>query len=185
MLRTLVVAPSWIGDAVLSHPLLVRLKERDPQGIIEVLAPPWVLPVYRRMPEVAATHTLPFGHGDLKLGERRKFAQALPAYDRAVVLPNTFKSALIPWHARIALRTGYRGEMRYGLLNDLRHLDERELPLIVERYAALAQVPGEALRRPVPEPRLAVDEAQRRATLARFGLDTQKPVAAFAPGAEY
>jgi heptosyltransferase-2 len=137
------------------------------------------------MPQVAMTHALPFGHGDLKLGERRRFAKTLPRYDRGIVLPNTFKSALIAWHARIALRTGYRGEMRYGLLNDLRRLDERQLPLIVERYAALAQAPGEALRRPVPEPRLAVDEAQRRATLARFGLDMQKPVAAFAPGAEY
>ena len=185
MSRTLVVAPSWIGDAVLSHPLLVRLKERDPHGRIDVLAPPWALPVYRRMPEVAETIALPFGHGDLKLGERRKFAQALPAYDRAIVLPNTFKSALIAWHARIPLRTGYRGEMRYGLLNDLRRLDERELPLIVERYAALAEAPGEALRRPLPEPRLAVGETARRATLAKFGLDTQIPVAALAPGAEY
>lgn len=184
-IRTLVVAPSWIGDAVLSHPLLVRLKEGDPQGTIDVLAPPWALPVYRRMPQVAATHALPFGHGDLKLGERRRFARALPRYDRAVVLPNTFKSALIPWHAGIPLRTGYRGEMRYGLLNDLRRLDEQALPLIVERYAALAEAPGAALRRPLPEPRLAVDENARAATRAKFGIDLARPVAAFAPGAEY
>src|ERR1700694_6001314 len=126
MALTLVVAPSWIGDAVLSHPLLVRLKERDPQGRIDVIAPPWALPVYRRMPQVGETIALPFGHGDLKLGGRRRFARALAPYDRAIVLPNTFKSALIPWHARIPLRTGYRGEMRYGLLNDLRRLDEKE-----------------------------------------------------------
>jgi heptosyltransferase-2 len=185
MSRTLVVAPSWIGDAVLSHPLLVRLKERDPNGTIDVLAPPWALPVYRRMPEVAQTIALPFGHGDLKLGERRRFAKTLPQYDRAVVLPNSFKSALIPWHAGIALRTGYRGEMRYGLLNDARSLDEDELPLIVERYAALAQPRGEALRRPVPEPRLRVDDRARRATAAKFELDVGRPVVAFAPGAEY
>ncbi|HUL94901.1 MAG TPA: lipopolysaccharide heptosyltransferase II [Usitatibacter sp.] len=181
----LVVGPSWIGDAVLSHALLVRLRARDPSATIDVLAPPWALPVYRRMPEVAATLALPFGHGELALGARRRFAKTLPRYDRAVVLPNTFKSALVPWHAGIALRTGYRGEMRYGLLNDLRRLDEKELPLIAERYAALAQPAGEALERPIPQPRLAVDEAQRRATLARYGLDLAKPVAAFAPGAEY
>ena len=184
-MKTLVVAPSWIGDAVLSHPLLVRLKEADPTGILDVLAPPWVLPVYRRMPEVTGTHTLPFGHGDLKLRERRRFAKALPRYDRAVVLPNTFKSALIPWHARIPLRTGWRGEMRYGVLNDRRVLDKAALPLIVERYAALAQSAGEALRRPLPEPRLSVDEGARRAAVARHGLDTSRPIAAFAPGAEY
>ena len=150
-----------------------------------MLAAPWALPVYRRMPEVARAIPLPFGHGDLKLGERRRFAKTLPKYDRAFVLPNTFKSALIPWHADIAVRTGYRGEMRYGLLNDLRRLDEKALPLIVERYAALAQAPGEPREGPVPEPRLAVDEAARRATLAKYGLDDRKPVAVLAPGAEY
>jgi heptosyltransferase-2 len=184
-LKTLVVAPSWIGDAVLSHPLLVRLRQADPQGTIDVLAPPWVLPVYRRMPEVAATHANPFGHGDLRLGERRAFAKSLPSYDRAVILPNTLKSALIPWHAGIAVRTGWRGEMRYGLLNDLRVLDEAALPLIAERYAALAQPAREPLRRPLPDPRLAVDAAARDAAVARLGLDASRPIAAFAPGAEY
>jgi len=150
-----------------------------------VLAPSWALPVYRRMPEVACTFTLPFGHGDLKLGARRRFAKTLSPYDRAIVLPNTFKSALIPWHAGIPVRTGYRGEMRYGLLNDMRELDEAALPLIAERYAALAQPAGEALVRPIPQPRLAVDETQRRATVAKYSLDLSKPIAAFAPGAEF
>jgi heptosyltransferase-2 len=184
-LRTLIVAPSWIGDAVLSHPLLTRLREADPTGSIDVLAPPWVLPVYRRMPQVAAMHALPFGHGDLDLAGRRRFAKALPRYDRAVVLPNTLKSALIPWHAGIPLRTGWRGEMRYGLLNDLRKLDEAALPLIAERYAALAQPAGEPLRRPIPEPRLTVDVAARTAAVAKHGLDVTRPIVAFAPGAEY
>jgi heptosyltransferase-2 len=183
--RILVVAPSWVGDAVLTHPLLVRIREATPQARIDVLGPPWALPVLRRMPEVSQTLALPFGHGELKLGERRAFAKSLPAYDRAIVLPNSFKSALIPWHAGIPVRTGYRGEMRYGLLNDLRALDEDAVPLLVERFAALAQPAGEALRRPVPDPRLGVDPAARDATLARFGLDLARPVAAFAPGAEY
>ena len=185
MSRTLVVAPSWIGDAVLSHSLLVRLKERDAGGAIDVLAPPWALPVYRRMPEVAEAIALPFGHGELKLGARRRFAKSLPRYDRAVVLPNSFKSALIPWHAGIPVRTGYRGEMRYGLINDLRILDPEALPLIVERYAALAQPRGEEFRRPLPEPRLTVDDAARRATAAKYGVDPARRVAVFAPGAEY
>ncbi len=185
MSRILIVAPSWVGDAVLAHPLLVRLKERDPQSTIDVLGPPWALPVFRRMPQVAGTHTLPFGHGDLRLGERRRFARSLPPYDQAIVLPNSLKSALVPWHAGIALRTGYRGELRYGLLNDVRALDEAAVPLMVERFAALAQPRGEALRRPVPEPRLRVDPTARAATLAKFGLALERPVAAFAPGAEY
>jgi heptosyltransferase-2 len=184
-MRTLVVGPSWIGDAVLSHPLLVRLKARDPSGSIDVLAPPWVLPVYSRMPEVAQAMALPFGHGDLRLGDRRRFARTLPAYDRAVILPNTLKSALVPWHARIPVRTGYRGEMRFALLNDIRTLDRVALPLIAERYAALAQPKGEALERPLPQPRLRVDEKARAAAVTRYALDTSKPIAVFAPGAEY
>lgn len=184
-MRTLIVGPSWIGDAVLSHALIARLKERDPQAAIDVLAPPWALPVYRRMPEVARTVTLPFGHGDLELGARRAFARTLPAYERAIVLPNSWKSALIPWHAGIPRRTGYRGEMRYGLLSDVRVLDEKALPRLVDRYAALAQPAGEALARPVPEPRLRSDPAARAATLAKLGLDASRPAVAFAPGAEY
>ena len=184
-MRVLIVAPSWVGDAVLTHPLLVRLKERHPNAAIDVLAPAWALAVFRRMPEVAATLALPFGHGDLRLGERRRFAKTLPAYDQAIVLPNSLKSALVPWHAGIPVRTGYRGEMRYGLLNDVRRLDKVALPLIVERFAALAQPPGEPFARPLPEPRLRVDAAARAATLAKLSLDMSRPIAAFAPGAEY
>ena len=137
------------------------------------------------MPEVSQAIALPFGHGDVKLGERRAFAKSLGRYDQAIVLPNSFKSALIPWHAGIARRTGYRGEMRYALLNDVRRLDKHAVPLMAERFAALAQESGERLRRPLPEPRLRIDPAARSATVARFGLDTSRPVAAFAPGAEY
>jgi len=184
-MKILVIAPSWVGDAVLTHPLLVRLRERDPSGLIDVVAPSWALAVFRRMPEVSQAIALPFGHGDVKLGERRAFARSLGRYDQAIVLPNSFKSALIPWHAGIARRTGYRGEMRYALLNDVRRLDKRAVPLMAERFAALAQEPGERLRRPLPEPRLRIDPVARAATLARFALDTSRPVAAFAPGAEY
>jgi heptosyltransferase-2 len=170
---------------VLSHPLLARLKERSPDAVIDVLAPSWALPVYRRMPEVGGAIALPFGHGDLALGARRRFARSLPRYDEAFVLPNSIKSALIPWHAGIPKRTGYRGEMRYGLLNDVRRMARRSHPSIVERFAALADAAGEPLRRPVPEPRLLVDPESRAATVAKFALDTERPVAAFAPGAEY
>ncbi|MCM2327518.1 MAG: lipopolysaccharide heptosyltransferase II [Lysobacter sp.] len=184
-METLVVSPSWIGDAVLAHPLLVRLKAGDPGGAIDVLAPAWASAVYGRMPEVRRVIPFPFGHGELKLGERRRFAKALPPYDRAIVLPGSLKSSLVPWFAGIPVRTGWRGEMRYGLLNDLRNLDEQALPLIVERYAALAQPAGEALDRPLPDPRLAVAAARRDATVAKFGLAGDSPVLALAPGAEY
>ncbi len=185
MSETLVVSPSWIGDAVLAHPLLARLKARDPPGAIDVLAPAWASAVYGRMPEVRRTIAFPFGHGELRLGDRRRFAQGLPRYDRAIVLPNSLKSALVPWLAGIAVRTGWRGEFRYGLLNDLRILDEAALPLIVERFAALAQPAGEPFARPVPPPRLTIAPASRDEAVARLGLAVDAPVLALAPGAEY
>ena len=170
---------------MLAHPLLVRLKSRDPGGVIDVLAPAWAAAVYGRMPEVRSTIAFPFGHGELRLGARRRIARALAHYDHAIVLPGSFKSALVPWFAGIPRRTGWIGEMRFGLLNDLRRLDKAALPLIVERFAALAQPADEALERPLPEPRLAVDTARRDSAIAKFGLAGSAPVLALAPGAEY
>src|SRR5258708_23031752 len=98
MTRILVVAPSWVGDAVLSQPLLTRLKQKDPRSRIDVLAPGWALPIFRRMPEVSGALESPFAHGELALGERWRVARSLHAnrYDRAHVLPNSFNSALAP-----------------------------------------------------------------------------------------
>lgn len=184
--RILIVAPSWVGDAVLAQPLFRRLKERNAGATLEVLAPPWVLPVLARMPEVDGRIENPFGHGTLAFAERRRFAKTLAGrYHHAIVLPNSFKSAMIPFFAGIALRTGYLGEARFGLLNDRRRLDEKTLPLMVERFAALAEPPGKALERPVPEPRLTVDPQARDAALARLGLRLEREVVAFCPGAEY
>src|SRR5687767_4982660 len=185
MSKTLIVSPSWIGDAVLSHPLLARLKQADPTGEIGVLAPPWVLPVYKRMPEVGATHALAFGHGELRLGERRRFAKTLPRYDRAVVLPNTLKSALIPWFARIPVRTGWRGEMRYGLLNDCRILDKKRYPLMIERFMALGIQPDEIIPVSYPIPSLQTSHDEQTKALLIHQLSMSTPALALCPGAEF
>ena len=156
MTRILIVAPSWVGDALMSQPLLTLLKQHEPDATIDVLGPGWALPIYRRMPEVSGTLESPFGHGDLSLGRRWRLGRELRAagYDRAYVLPNSFKSALVPAFARIPQRTGFVGEMRQPLLTDARVLDKQALPLMVERFAFLANAPGSALARPVPRPRL-------------------------------
>ena len=110
MPRILIVAPNWIGDALMAQPLLARL-----QGEIDVIAPEWVAPVMRRMPEVRRVMATPFVHGPLQLRGRWRLARTLKSYDQAYVLPNSWKSALIPFFARIPRRTGYVGEFRYGL----------------------------------------------------------------------
>lgn len=185
--RTLVIAPSWIGDAVLSQPLLARLIQHRPAAAIDVFAPKWVLPTYRRMAEVADTIENPFGHGQLEIGQRRRVGRALAArgYARAYVLPNSFKSALVPWFAGIRSRIGYSGEMRYGLLTDRRPLDENQLPLMVERFAWLAQPSGSILERPVAHPRLKVSTREFDKACRHLKLVPPQRLACFCPGAEY
>jgi heptosyltransferase-2 len=186
MMRILVVGPSWIGDTILAQPLFRLLHTKHHDMTLDVLAPEWTLPLLKRMPEVRHGILSPFQHGQLKLGARRRLARELRStgYDRAIVLPNSFKSALVPYFAGIPQRTGFRGEMRWGLLNDMRRLDERTLPLMAQRYAALAGAVGQPAM-PLPEVRLAVDDTSRCATLAKLKLDTKRPVAALCPGAEY
>ncbi len=181
------VAPSWVGDAVLAQPLFMRLRERIPDLELDVLAPAWTLPLFQRMPEVSGVIANPFDHGDLKLLARRKFGKQIAAqkYQRALVLPNSFKSALVPWFAGIRSITGYRGEKRGWIISDCRDLDEAALPLMAERFAWLAQPGSTPLDRPIPKPRLRIDEDARSRTLAKLGLETERPVVAFCPGAEY
>lgn len=187
MSRTLVVAPNWIGDALLAQPLLSRLREARPGERIDALAPPWTAPVLGRMPEIDEVIQVPFNHGELKIGARWRLGRRLKerGFSRAVVLPNSWKSALVPFFAGIPERIGFVGEARYGLLNVVHKLDEKALPLMAERYAKLAEDPSEPPQRPLPRVRLRVDEANLIITIGRLGLDRSRPVIAMCPGAEY
>ena len=187
MTRILVIAPSWVGDAVLAQPLFRRLHERNPELTLDVLAPPWTRAVFARMPEIHADIESPFGHRELALKRRYALGRSLAAerYDQAIVLPNSFKSALVPCFAGIPLRTGFVGEARWGLLNDARRLDPHTLPLMVERFAQLAEPPGASVKRPLAAVQFKIDAARGAATLQKFGLTCARPVAALCPGAEY
>jgi heptosyltransferase II len=182
--RILVVAPNWIGDALMAQPLLARLRQKLPQARIDVLAPAWVAPVVRRMPEVAGVIETAFAHGDLALRERWKLGRTLNAlgYDQSVVLPNTWKSALVPFFADIGIRSGYVGELRYGLLNLLYRKPPGREPM-TSHYARLSVEPGADPALPLPNPRLQVDAQAAGRTRERFGLPAR--YAALCPGAEY
>jgi heptosyltransferase II len=188
-MRILIISPAWVGDAVLSQPMLRRLRECHSNAVIDVAAPSWVMPVYQRMMEVTHTAENPFAHGDLKLSARRAFGKSLRnlGYDQAIVLPNSFKSALLPWFANIPKITGYRGEMRGWIINDCRDLDEAGLPLMVERFTQLADSKIDSSKRADDHdhPRLEIDYASCAATGKRLQLNLAKPVIAFCPGAEY
>jgi len=182
----LVVGPSWVGDMVMIEPLLALLKQRQPAPAIDVLAPAWSRPLLERMAQVRRAIDLPIGHGALALGERWRLGRALRGqYRQAIVLPGSWKSALIPFFARIRTRTGFVRELRYGVLNDTRRLDKRALPMTVQRFAALGLDPGA----PAPtdlRPRLQCDPAAVAGTLAALGLDGRAGRAlVLCVGAEY
>ena len=191
-MKILVIGPSWVGDMMMSQSLYRTLKAAEPDAVIDVMAPAWCRPLLSRMPEVNEALAMPLGHGALGLGERRRLGKALRSkgYDRAYVLPNSFKSALVPFFADIKTRTGWRGEMRYGLLNDLRVLDKAAWPLMVERYVALAYdkqrfTRASELPHPLLWPKLQVQEEEKRVAAAQFGLTADRPVVGFCPGAEF
>ena len=187
-MNILIVGPSWVGDMVLAQSLFKTLRAHHPAAAIDVLAPGWSAALLERMPEVRRAVNLPFGHGELKLGKRFAFARTLlrEQYDWAIVLPNSFKSALPPWVARIPRRTGFRGEWRYGLLNDLRRLDKQRWPRTVDRFVALAYTADASLPPALPDPQLRIDEEGVQQALKRLALSQPtRPLLALCPGAEY
>lgn len=186
-MKYLIVGPSWVGDMVMAQTLFIALKRQNPDAVIDVLAPSWSRPIIERMPEVRHGIDMPVGHGSLNLGVRSKIAKNLKAegYDQAILLPNSLKSALIPFLAGIPVRTGWRGEMRYGLLNDLRVLNKEKYPLMVERFVALAYPDQSALPSPLPRPDLKVDDTSIASALHRYRLNKDLPVLALCPGAEF
>ena len=187
--KVLVVGPSWVGDMVMAQALYKLLKQQTPRAEIHVVAPTWSLPVLERMPEVARGIELAVGHGQLGLGRRAALARRLrgEGYTRAIVLPRSAKAALVPWLAKVPSRTGFRGEWRYGLLNDVRTLDA-SLDQTVKRFVALGLDPDEAVPDTLPaalQPRLRSDarNLERLRTLHQLMPGTR--LVALMPGAEY
>ena len=164
----------------MTEPLMRRLSARGEQ--ITVGALPWVAPVYRAMPQVAAVLELPFAHGGLQWGPRRALARTLQGqFDTAYVCPNSFKSALLPWWAGISKRVGYRGEARVGVLTDrLPNPPKGTHPPMVAFYSALSGDADVADDRPA----LHLPVADVAASLDALGLQPDRYYV-FSPGAEY
>jgi len=186
--RILVIGPSWVGDMVLAQSLFKVLKQRTPDASIDVAAPAWTLPLLERMPEVNEGIPLPFAHGKLDLRKRISIGRSLKGrdYSQAILLTNSLKSAIVPFAAGIRRRTGFLGEFRYGLLNDIRPLDEEKLPRTIDRFATLglqADQPGSVTP---PMPRLVADASNASLTLQKLDRTLpQTPVLGLCPGAEY
>jgi len=186
--KILILGPAWVGDMVLAQSLFKTLKSQSPNCTIDVAAPTWTLPLIERMPEVNQGIALPFKHGQFALFERIKFGKSLreQAYTQAIILTNSFKSAILPFFATIPQRTSFRGEMRYGLINDIRPLDKTRLPRTVDRFVSLGLPAGVALPAEIPNPALTSNKGNAIAALQALGLDMPKvKVLGLCPGAEY
>jgi heptosyltransferase-2 len=189
MNRILVIAPNWIGDAVMSQPLLAAIKASYPHAVIDVLATPWVAPVYRACSEVTELIEADLRHGQLQWGLRRALASQIKKrnYASCYVLPNSLKSALIPWLANIPVRIGYQGELRRFLLTETKANSPKtqRIPM-VEHYANLCAPSGNldtTINPPYLVPMASALESAR-ARLQAAGIQTDALVV-LCPGAEY
>ncbi len=173
---------------VMAQSLFKVLRQQRPDVQIDVLAPGWSLPLLQRMPEVADAIDMPLGHGrlDLKLRYRLGRSLATRGYDQAILLPNSLKSALVPFWARIPRRTGWVGEMRYGLLNDIRRLDKSLFTMTVQRFVVLAHPPGVDAIKDIPVPQLEVSASDAATAVENLGLSKgEGKLLILCPGAEY
>ncbi|WP_165660890.1 lipopolysaccharide heptosyltransferase II [Oceanimonas sp. MB9] len=189
-MKILAIGPSWVGDMVMSQSLYITLKKQHPEAELHVMAPAWCCALLERMPEVDKAIVMPLGHGDFGLTERFRLGRKLATegYDWAIIQPNSLKSALIPLFAGIKKRTGWKGESRYGLLNDLRS-NKRDFPLMVERYNALAypkaQMQNHQNIPELPWPALSVNANNQQSALIELNLNTTRAVLSLCPGAEF
>jgi heptosyltransferase-2 len=187
MNKILIVGPGWVGDMVMAQSLFKALQKKYPHAEMDVLAPAWSLPLLSAMPEVSSAIVMPIQHGQLRLRERYYLGKQLreKKYDQAIVLPNSFKSALIPFFAKIPIRTGWRGEARYFLLNDMRILDKQKYPLMIERFIALGLNRGETFsaKEFLPEFKMSNDAPIN--IREKFSITTEKNILALCPGAEF
>jgi heptosyltransferase-2 len=186
-MKILIVAPAWVGDMVMAQTLFKLLQQQNPNAVIDVVAPPSTFALASRMPEIRQAFKLPVGHGGLQLKARYALGKSLRAekYDQAFVLPNSWKSALVPFFAGIAKRTGWCGEFRYGLLNDVRILNKEKLPLMIQRFCALGLPAYTVLPEKLSWPVLSVDVYNQQKLHASFQLVKTNNVLALCPGAEY
>lgn len=195
--KILVIGPAWVGDMVMAQSLLIDLKQRLGDVRIDVLAPGWTAALIDRMPQVTSLIEGDLPHKKLALAERKRLAARVKEgnYTQAILLPNSLKSAFVPWLAKVPKRTGFIGEQRWGLVNDIRRLDKQSLPMTVQRFIALGENKGDQPRTlpSIPVPKLEIDQQQvaeicRKNNLIKnlnSAVNNEQPVLALCPGAEF
>jgi heptosyltransferase-2 len=187
MKKFLIIGPAWVGDMVMSQSLYRLIKSIHPGAWITVLAPTYTLPLLNAMPEVDEAIAGDFPRKKLSFFRRFMFGRELSkkGFTDAIVLPNSWKSALVPFFARIPNRTGFIGECRYGLLNDIRRLQAKKWPRMIDRFCVLG-VSKKSNSLPLyPSPQLLLSSDAVANTIQKFNVNRDKPILALCPGAEF
>ena len=187
-MKILIVGPSWVGDSVISQSLFKIIFSLHKEIYLDVLAPEWTIDIYERMEEVNHVYNNPFNHGEIKISDRVALGNLIRVegdYDQAIVLPNSLKSALIPFFAKIPVRTGWRGEIRYVLINDIRILNKDIYPRMVDRFVALALDKTAELPSNIPFPSLSVNKENLDLLIEKFNINPSLPLICLCPGAEF
>lgn len=180
----LIVPYLWIGDFVRAHTLVRLLNRRWPDRPVDILTSALCAPLLPYMPGVRGGVISDLPRSRLALGRQIALARTLrdKAYGTAIVLPRTWKAALAPALAGIPERTGFAGEARFGLINDMRW-GERGYERMIDCFVALALPKGATPPEPLPLPQLVVPAEEIAAWRARNNLTTTGPVVTLAPGA--
>lgn len=188
--KILIISPAWVGDIIIAQSLFKYLKRCCFASTIDIIAPRWSHELLASMPEINAVLDMPLGHAQFQLKQRWRLGKALRknAYQHAIILPNSWKSAIIPFAARIPLRSGWLGEHRFGLLNDWKSLNKKKLPFMVQRFLALGSSPisNQTISWHSYQPSLVIDTEQRKRTLNELSLElSDKPLLILCPGATF
>ncbi len=181
----LIVPYLWIGDFVRCHSVVKLLRQRFPDRPVDMLASTLCAPLTDYMPGVRKAVIVDLPRRRLALGQQKALAERLKneGYGSALIMPRTWKAALAPYFAGIPVRTGFVGEARFFLLNDMRY-GEKQLPRMVDRCGALALAPDATIPADWPLPELKVASEETAAWRGKRGLDRDdRPVVALAPGA--
>ena len=181
----LIVPYVWIGDFVRCHSVVRLLKAQDPDRSVDIVSSTLCAPLADYMPGVRRAIVADLPRRRLGLARQQKLAQALRKgrYGQALVMSRKWKAALAPFLAGIPVRTGFIGEARVGVLNDIR-LGERALPRMIDQMGALALPKGATLPAEWPLPEIRVAAGDIDAWRDRWGLDAEpRPIVTLCPGA--
>lgn len=184
--KVLVIAPAWVGDLVMSQTLFKALKKQYKDALeLDVFANSWTKGILYRMEEVDYVLDNPFPHGKLSLLKRINLGFKLRKkhYNQVIILPNSLKSAIVPFFAGIKKRTGFVGEFRHGLINDIYKLDKEQLPRMIDRFCALINSGNKPYK--IDFPKLNVDIQNQCELIERFSINETKKIVAFCPAAEF